>query len=672
MNKPAGKSRLPAESNGAGGQRRLSKLFEVILDAIPLGVLLVQKRVVQWNSLAHDTIFGYERGECVGLESRAFYAHQEDNDRVGKEAYAQIAKGGVYTTELEMRRKDGSVFWGRIVGQAVEPGNLEEGTIWILSDITESRRMIETIEKAHFKRTEEAFRMRERRFAQLIENSFDAIVILDANGIQRYVSPSAVRSHGFQSAELVNIPVIKEMIHPEDQERVQAAFEEIIQHGQGGAQYRHRHKNGGWVYLEAWGTNQLDNPEIQGVVVNVRDLTERKRGEEEKARLEAQNRQLQKAESLGRMAGAIAHHFNNQLQTVIMDLDFAMRSRGDVAVETLSEAMQAARKAADVSSMMLTYLGQTQGKPKPLNLTASCLRNLPLLRAAMPATTVLETDLPTPGPVICADLNQIQQLLANLVTNAWEAVKDGKGVVQLRVKTVSASQIPMRQRFPIDWHPVAPDYACLEVADRGCGIAPADIEKIFDPFFTSKFAGRGLGLSVVLGIVQAHQGVVTVESSMDQGSIFRVFLPVTTEPAPQPTKTPCNSVAFDGGGTILLAEDEEGVRKSTTAVLKQFGFKVLAAADGREAVELFRQNQGEISLVLSDLAMPGMNGWETMAAIRKLAPDLPVILSSGFNEAQAMAGQHAEQPQAFLGKPYRIDDLQDTIARALRKAKKNT
>ena len=205
--------------------------------------------------------------------------------------------------------------------------------------------------------------------------------------------------------------------------------------------------------------------------------------EAEKAELEARNRQLQKTESLGRMAGAIAHHFNNQLQVVMGNLEMAMDElpREPDNLEILSEAMQAARRAAKVSGLMLTYLGQTPGKRETVDLSEACRQSLILLQSAVPKGMILKVDLPA------------------------------------------------SKRFPIDWQPRESVYACLEVADAGCGIASKDIEKIFDPFFTTKFTGRGLGLPVVLGITGAHDGGITVESEPGRGSVFRVFLPVSTE-----------------------------------------------------------------------------------------------------------------------------------------------
>jgi len=251
------------------------------------------------------------------------------------------------------------------------------------------------------------------------------------------------------------------------------------------------------------------------------DITERKAAE-------AQARQIQKIEGLGRMAGAIAHNFNNQLQVVIGNLEIAMENLpGAVSSDkNLSLAMQAAHKAAEVTRLMLVYLGQTSGKYEPVDLSEICRQNLPLLQSAIPKGILLKTDFPFSCPVNSANAVQIQQILINLITNARESISDEGGTIHLTVKTVFHTHIPSANRIPLDWHPRDIFYACLEVSDTGCGISKKDIEKIFDPFFTTKFTGRGMGLPVVGGMVKAHGGGVTVDSEPGQGSVFRIYLPV--------------------------------------------------------------------------------------------------------------------------------------------------
>ena len=398
---------------------------------------------------------------------------------------------------------------------------------------------------------------------------------------------------------------------------------------------------------------------------NLRDITEANHAAAERAHREAQTRQLQKAESLGRMAGAIAHHFNNNLQVVTGNLELALIATQKDAqlAATLTEAMSAATQAAKLSGLMLTYLGQSPHDSQSLDLSALCRDCLPLLRVAMPL--VLETDLATPGPVIKANANQIQQVLTNLVTNAWESGGTHRGAVRLSCMLVGAGTIATAHRFPVDWTPQDSHYACLAVLDSGTGIAAADIEKLFDPFFSRKFFGRGLGLPVVLGIVRMHNGGITVGSEPGQGSAFRVYFPVLPQTelrTPEPAGAVPNIAA---GGTVLVVDDEEPIRKLGATMLAQLGYDVLTAEDGEVAVEIFRQQPAAIRCVLTDLTMPHKNGWQTIAALRALRADVPVILASGYDVTSAMAGEHPERPQAFLCKPYTLRELRDALARAI-------
>jgi len=304
-----------------------------------------------------------------------------------------------------------------------------------------------------------------------------------------------------------------------------------------------------WVRMEAAVTQDGESrATICRAVMS--DVTARKQVEAEKAELEAQNRQLQKAKSLSIMAGAIAHHFNNQLGVVIGNLDLAMMelSQGSRPHANITAAMKASNKAAEISGLMLTYLGQSFDKYEPLDLSEACRWSLPMLRAAMPKDVVMETDLPSPGPVISTNANHIQQVLTNLLTNAWEAAGEGRGSTRLSVKMVSRADIPATHRFPQNWQPQDAAYASLEVTDEGCGIAEKDIEMLFDPFFTSKFTGRGMGLAVVLGIVRKHSGAITVESKPGRGSAFRVYFPMYAEEVDKAAQAPERRRSQDAAG----------------------------------------------------------------------------------------------------------------------------
>jgi len=406
---------------------------------------------------------------------------------------------------------------------------------------------------------------------------------------------------------------------------------------------------------------------LRQAVVTFFDITARKQAEEMREKLQAQITRTEKAESLGRMAGSIAHIFNNQLGVVVGNLEMAIEDllEGAKPVTKLTSAMQGARKAAEVGGMMLTYLGQTTSVHVPLDLAESCRQSLPMLQAETSYGPFLKLSLPSPGPTVKGNTSQIQQMLTNLVTNAREGIGEKQGTVTLTVKTVPHTDISEVHRYPTDWQAENATYACLEVTDTGCGIASEAIDKIFDPFYSTKFTGRGLGLAVVSGIVRAHGGVITVASEKPGSTTFRVFLPLSAEEIPrQPGKT-AQPHARTGSGTVLLIEDEEMIRDMAKTMITRLGYAVLAAKDGVEAMEMFARHQDEICCVVSDVTMPRMDGWQTLAALRKLSPGIPVILSSGYGEAQVLIGDHPERPQAFLHKPYRKMELQAALAKAM-------
>lgn len=388
------------------------------------------------------------------------------------------------------------------------------------------------LEIAERKQADEALQRSEERYKSVVNASPDDITITDCEGGILMASPVAFALFGSAPEEEIVGRPVTDFIVPEDRDRARSQVALKLQGIQTGpSEYGGLRLDGSTFDIEVNSEFIRDAAGFPtGMVVIVRDITERKQAEAAREKLEIQNRQLQKAESLSRMAGAIAHHFNNQLGAVIANLDLAMMAlvRQANPYACISAAMKSSYKAAEMSGLMLTYLGESHDKHEPLDLSETCRMSIPVLQAMM-GDGVLESDLPTPGPMIMANATQILQALTNLTTNAWEAVGAGRGTIHLSVKSVSAMTIPATHRFPSDWQPQSDTYACIEVADAGCGVEDADIERLFDPFFSSKFTGRGMGLAVVLGIVRTHGGVVTVESKPGIGSTFRIFLPVCAE-----------------------------------------------------------------------------------------------------------------------------------------------
>ncbi|RPH38933.1 MAG: response regulator, partial [Desulfobulbaceae bacterium] len=307
------------------------------------------------------------------------------------------------------------------------------------------------------------------------------------------------------------------------------------------------------------------------------------------------------------------------------------------------------------------------GRCEPLDLTETCRATLPLLLATTPKTINFQIDLPSPGPTVSANANQIQQILNNLVTNAWEASNGKKGIIGLKVATVASAEIPVEHRFPIGWQPGDCLYACIEIKDSGCGIADEDIHNLFDPFFSNKFTGRGLGLSVVLGVVKAHEGAVSVESEPGKGSIFSVFLPLSNEEVltRRILETPPKPSWAERERTILLVDDEDTMREMATAMLTRLGCKALSARNGSEAVEIYQQKKDEIHCVVCDLTMPEMDGYETFILLKQIAPEVKVILSSGYSREQVIELFEGRGLAGFLQKPYSQAEMAAIVLQVL-------
>ncbi len=398
-------------------------------------------------------------------------------------------------------------------------------------------------------------------------------------------------------------------------------------------------------------------------------MLDRAQAEQERQKLEARMRQAEKAESLGRMASAIAHHFNNMLLVVLGSLDMVIQDlpAGHRSREDVARAREAARRAAKTSGLMLAYLGQGVGSREPVAIAEVTRNAVEALAGTLPDHVRITVDLPEPDLIVVASAPQITQVLANLIVNAIEAMGDKPGAIGVAVRAVAAADIPVAQLAAATGKPEGGTYVCLEVADTGAGMSPETIGKAFDPFFTTKFIGRGLGLPVVLGTVRAHDGFISVQSTPGAGAIFRVYLPLATR-----------SSAADGGeGTaapaappavrqvVLLVDDEGIVRQMAERVLGRLGHAVITAADGVEAMERFNRQQQDIELVILDLTTPRMDGWATLRAIRALRPGIPVILCSGYDESRVLTGQPLAHSVVFLHKPYTFDELRVAIRKAL-------
>ena len=380
-----------------------------------------------------------------------------------------------------------------------------------------------------------------------------------------------------------------------------------------------------------------------------------RRGEQDRLELERQMFQAQKLESLGVLAGGIAHDLNNMLTPVIGFAELAAHALppGSPASGLLEEVGKNAQRAADLVQQILAYAGKGRFVIQAVDLSGLVREMGALLRAAVSIGTEMGYDLAPTLPPVEADATQLRQVVMNLVTNASEAVAGGGGTVTVRTGSIPAAATPGGMDV------------FLEVSDTGVGMSADVIRKIFDPFFTTKFTGRGLGLAVVQGIARGHGGSLQVRSEPGNGSTFRLVLPCSTRTAAIPVAAPPPVEGWRGVGTALVIDDEKMVRHLVTRVLEQAGLTVLAAEDGQEGLELFREHGQGIDVAVVDLTMPGMGGIEVVGALRGLRPDLPFVLTSGFSAAE-VAPQSAEFGIAgFLQKPFSTAALLAAVRRAL-------
>ena len=413
-----------------------------------------------------------------------------------------------------------------------------------------------------------------------------------------------------------------------------------------------------------------DNGDWMVAEVNV-DILERKRMETE--RLERERRLLhgQKLESLGVLAGGIAHDFNNLLMVIGGNLDLALpetasdsRAHGHVR-----EALQASRAASDLTRLMLAYSGKGRIVFEDLDLAALVSQNTHMFQSSVAKTVTLELRLASGLPAVEADRGQIQQVIMNLFTNSSEAIGVAPGTILMSVGETECDAACL-EGSRLEEKPAPGRFVCLEVTDTGCGMDETTLRRLFDPFYSTKATGRGLGMSAVQGIVKGHKGAILVQSVEGKGTTIRVLFPASARGVLPEEKATDPSVAGQDSapqGAILVADDEEAVRMLCAAYAKRLGFPVFLAADGEEAVRVFAEHADEITCVLLDLTMPRMDGFTALRRILDLRPEARVILCSGYGEETATERFRNQGLSGFLQKPFRLQELRDAISRALRK-----
>jgi two-component system cell cycle sensor histidine kinase/response regulator CckA len=511
------------------------------------------------------------------------------------------------------------------------------------------------------KKSEEALRESERRFRMVADSAPVMIWSETPNGMREYFNRPWLDFRG-RSAEQESGEAWKEGIHPEDLARHESLLAAVFRSREPfSLEYRLRRADGQYCWVLSRGVPRFgDRGEFLGYIGTCIDIEESKRTEEKV-------RQAAKLESLGVLAGGIAHDFNNLLVGILGGAslleDYVPE---DSPARELVDGMQrAGERAASLVKQILAYSGHGRFVVEPLDLSHEVREIASLITASIPKNVTLKFALAEGLPPVEADGAQLQQIVMNLVINAAEAAELKGGWVQ--ISTEEREIGPGEVAGAAGSEPLAPGpYLVLRVADNGCGMDAETRARIFDPFFTTKFTGRGLGLAAALGIVRGHHGAITVESDPGGGAVFEVFLPAVKASAPEPG--PPDSASFSGSGKILVVDDEEVVRRVAETALTRMGFEVLQAASGNEAVEVFQREAGAARLIVLDMNMPGISGEETIGELRRARPEVPIIVSSGYTETEAIE-RFGDTIQGFLHKPYQVPDLARAVQAALGKSR---
>jgi PAS domain S-box-containing protein len=391
----------------------------------------------------------------------------------------------------------------------------------------------------------------------------------------------------------------------------------------------------------------------------IRDISRQKKAEVDRMETERRMLQAQKLESLGVLAGGIAHDFNNLLTTMLGNASLARLDlpAGSPAHQALEHIEHAAVRAAELCKEMLAYSGRTQLAAARVDLTALVEDTTQLLKVSISKKCVLKLELHRPLPGILADSTQIRQIIMNLVINASDAIAERSGLIRVCTGVMRAERPYLEETFLSPDLPPG-DYVFLEVNDNGCGMAPEVKARVFEPFYSTKFAGHGLGLAAVLGIVRAHRGAIKIYSEPGRGTTFKLLFPAIAEGYHEPEKSGDKVSAWRGSGLALVVDDEETVRAVAARSLESLGFTALTASDGAEGVRVFREHAGALRLVLLDLTMPHMNGEEAYRELHRINPAVPVVLMSGFTEKDTIDRFAGKALAGFIQKPFARDHLQ--------------
>jgi two-component system, cell cycle sensor histidine kinase and response regulator CckA len=622
----------------------LTEIMRRSFEAAPSALLLVDSegQIVLVNEQA-ERLFGYTsgelRGQVVELVVPSAVRELHAGLRDGYFGHPQTHLHG-HGRELQAQHKNGAIFPVEI---GLSPLRVESGVLVLSSivDITERKRL-----EADLRESEERFRV-------MADSAPVMLWMAGPDQLCTFFNKRWLAFTGRKMEDALGVGCASS-IHPDDLEHcTECRSAAARERREFRLEYRLRRADGEyrWV-LENGAPRFSQSGRFAGFICSCTDITDMKRLQEEALA-------RQKLESIGVLAGGIAHDFNNLLGSILADAELALLdlTGNSACAEEVGRIRAVAIRASEIVRELMIYAGQEKANPQPVDLSLLVMEMLQLLKTSINKRATLKMDLGHAHATIRADAAELRQLVMNLILNASDAIEGDHG--EIRVTTSHLTLSPRAAAAPgVDLPPG--DYVRLEVADTGRGMTPAELSKIFAPFFTTKLAGRGLGLCVVQRIVQRYGGSIKATSQPGFGTQFAVLLPCTAEAAPADRSAPRSDVNERSSpvtGTVLMVEDEEGLRLAVSQMLRKQGFQVLEAADGAMALKLFRRRSREIGAILLDMTLPGISSHEVIAEVSRRRPDIRVILTTAYSRETAAPAFKAPQVKGFIRKPYQTSEL---------------
>ncbi len=625
---------------------------------------------VMYNSDLQYTYINETGAAFLGLTPEEIVG-QTNRDIIGDQAatiesYVQAAFSGkekVFTVH-EIPLPTGTRWFDTIYTPVLNEKQEIIRVVGVCRDVTDNQMRVEQLENVVQERTE-GLRQSEALYRNLIETTAAVAWEFDLSSRRfSFMSPQVVALSGFSPDDWVDFDFWAERIYPEDRDRaVSYCKAETAKEADHTVEYRMVDADGKiiWVRDCISFINEKGKPKaLRGFFL---DISDQKLAEQERRKLETQIQQAQKLESLGVLAGGIAHDFNNILMGILGNADLALKdmSSGTKTHSQISGILAAGRRASELTNQMLAYSGKGSFIVEPVDMSAIISDMSSLLESSVTGRNILHFKLGSDLPAVDADATQLRQIALNLVINAAEATGDKGGIVTIETRVEQydgdgADSYPANSSLLFGEPCVV-----LEVSDTGCGMDTETKSKIFDPFYTTKFTGRGLGLAAVLGIIRGHSGNILVKSKSGEGSTFTLRFPITSHAITSAEDAQKEQKVTMGTGTILVVDDEKDVLSVTGRYLERLGYSALTAEDGVQALKVFKEHEDEIVCVLLDMTMPNMDGLETFAELRKIKSDLQVILSSGYAELGLEARLEGIGLSGFLQKPYEMASLGEKL-----------